>query len=583
MNEGENKKLLDVALERTPGDLAIVNARLLNVYTGEILDNQSVCTCGERIACVGPDVGSAIGDGTTVIDAGGATLIPGFIDGHAHVASSFTAGEFLKYAATGGTTTIVTETLEPYAVAGIAGVLDFLASLKDQPIKFFATAPAMVSTSRAAMGIDPADLEKLLARREIVGLGESYWQAVLQNPDVFLPIFAQTTAHRKLLEGHSAGARGNKLQAYAACGVSSCHEPIKADEVLDRLRLGIYVMIREGSIRRDLAEIARIKDMVVDTRRLILTTDGISPADLMEMGYMEYLVQKAIDCGFDPVTAVQMATLNVAEHFGLDDRIGGIAPGKIADLVLIPAPQTIQAMVVVSSGRIIARDGTLEMAPRKHVFAAESLNTIRIPKKFEPSDFDLSFHGDGVTATVRVIEMVTDLVTREMRLELGVSGGKVQSDAVDDLVKIAAIDRANLPGNCFTGLIKGFGLQSGAMACSAAWDTSCVIVVGADETDMALCVNRIREMQGGAVVCNAGRVAAELAMPVFGLISELPLEELAARLKAIRQAAADLGVSFPDPLLTLIALTGAAIPFLRICEEGLVNFKDGRTVDLFVA
>lgn len=583
MNENQTKKLIDVALGRTPGDLAIVNARLLNVYTGEILDNQSVCTCGERIACVGPDVGSAIGDGTTVIDAGGATLIPGFIDGHAHVASSFTAGEFLKYAARGGTTTIVTETLEPYAVAGIGGVLDFLASLKDQPIKFFATAPAMVSTSRAAMGIDPADLDTLLARQEIVGLGESYWQAVLQNPDVFLPIFAQTTAHRKLLEGHSAGARGNKLQAYAACGVSSCHEPIKAEEVLDRLRLGIYVMIREGSIRRDLAEIARIKDMVVDTRRLILTTDGISPADLMEMGYMEYLVQKAIDCGFDPVTAVQMATLNVAEHFGLDDRIGGIAPGKTADMVLIPAPQIIQAMVVVSSGRIIARDGTLEMAPRKHVFAAESLNTIRIPKKYEPSDFDLPFHGDGDTATVRVIEMVTDLVTREMRLELGVSGGKVQSDAANDLVKIAAIDRANLPGSCFTGLIKGFGLQSGAMACSAAWDTSCVIVVGADETDMALCVNRIREMQGGAVVCNAGRVAAELAMPVFGLISELPLEELVARLKAIRQAAADLGVSFPDPLLTLIALTGAAIPFLRICEEGLVNFKDGRTVDLFVA
>ncbi len=583
MNENQTKKLIDVALGRTPGDLAIVNARLLNVYTGEILDNQSVCTCGERIACVGPDVGSAIGDGTTVIDAGGATLIPGFIDGHAHVAASFTAGEFLKYAARGGTTTIVTETLEPYAVAGIAGVLDFLASLKDQPIKFFATAPAMVSTSRAAMGIDPADLDTLLARQEIVGLGESYWQAVLQNPDVFLPIFAQTTAHRKLLEGHSAGARGNKLQAYAACGVSSCHEPIKAEEVLDRLRLGIYVMIREGSIRRDLAEIARIKDMVVDTRRLILTTDGISPADLMEMGYMEYLVQKAIDCGFDPVTAVQMATLNVAEHFGLDDRIGGIAPGKTADMVLIPAPQIIQAMVVVSSGRIIARDGTLEMAPRKHVFAAESLNTIRIPKKYEPSDFDLPFHGDGDTATVRVIEMVTDLVTREMRLELGVSGGKVQSDAANDLVKIAAIDRANLPGNCFTGLIKGFGLQSGAMACSAAWDTSCVIVVGADETDMALCVNRIREMQGGAVVCNAGRVAAELAMPVFGLISELPLEELVNRLKAIRQAAADLGVSFPDPLLTLIALTGAAIPFLRICEEGLVNFKDGRTVDLFVA
>ncbi|MFO7715100.1 adenine deaminase C-terminal domain-containing protein [Desulfosarcina sp.] len=576
----KKQKMIDVALGRIPGDLAIVNARLLNVYTGEIQDNQSICTSGARIACVGPDVGHAIGCGTTVLDAAGATLIPGLIDGHAHVASLFTAAEFLRYAARGGTTAIVTETMEAYAVAGIAGVLDFLASLKDQPIKFFATAPAMVSTSRAAMGIDPADLDALLAQDEIIGLGESYWQAVLQNRDVFLPIYARTLAHGKVLEGHSAGARGSNLQAYAACGISSCHEPIKADEVLDRLRLGIYVMVREGSIRRDLAAIAGIKDMVVDTRRLILTTDGISPADLMEMGYMEYLVQKAIDCGFNPVTAVQMATLNVAAHFGLDDRIGGIAPGKFADLVLIPDPQTIKAMCVVSNGRIIARDGNLEVAPRKHVFAAASLNSIRISRTFGPSDFCLPCDAAGDTATVRVIEMVTDLVTREVRLDLPVAAGEIKADSTDDLVKIAAIDRTKNPGKCFTGLIKGFGIQSGAMACSAAWDTSCVIVVGADEKDMALCVNRIRDLRGGAVVCASGSVTAELGMPVFGLISELPLEALAARLRAIRQAAADLGVAFPDPLLTLIALTGAAIPFLRICEEGLVNFKDGRTVGL---
>ncbi len=583
MHSQENKNLMNVALGRTPGDLAIVNARLLNVYTGEIMDAQSVCTCGERIACMGPDVGYAIGDGTAVIDAAGATLIPGLIDGHAHVASLFTAGEFLKYAARGGTTSIVTETLEPYPVAGLAGVLDFLASLKDQPIKFFATAPAMVSTSRAAMGIDLADLETLLDREEIVGLGESYWQAVLHNPEVFLPIYAKTRAHRKLLEGHSAGARGNKLQAYAACGISSCHEPIKTDEVLERLRLGITVMVREGSIRRDLAEIAAIKDMVGDTRRLILTTDGISPVDLLEMGHMEYLVQKAIDCGFDPVTAIQMATLNVAAHFHLDDRIGGIAPGRYADLVLIPDPQTIKATCVVSNGRIIARDGNLDVAPRKHAFAAESLKTIRIPQKVQTSDFGLPFNGPGETATVRAIEMVTDLVTREVRLDLAVMDGEIRTDSAEDLVKIAAIDRAMVPGKCFTGLIKGFGMRSGAMACSAAWDTACVIVVGANETDMALCVNRIRDLQGGAVVCDAGRIAAELAMPVFGLISELPLVELAAALTAINRAAAGLGVSFPDPLLTLITLTGAAIPFLRICEEGLVNFKDGSTMDLWVA
>jgi adenine deaminase len=577
----ENKKLLDVALGRTPADLAIVNARLVNVYTGEVLDHQSVCTSGARIACLGSDVGHAIGAGTQVIDADGATLIPGLIDGHAHLAWLFTAGEFVKYAAKGGTTTIITETLEVYPVAGVAGVLDFMASFKDQPIKFFGTAPAMVSISRAANGIDHDDLEKLLQQEDIIGLGESYWQSVIQHQDVYLPIFAKALAHGKMLEGHSAGARGNKLQAYAACGISSCHEPIKAEEVLERLRLGIYVMIREGSIRRDLDRIAAIKDMGVDTRRLILTTDGITPADLMAMGYMEYLVQKAIDCGFDPVVAIQMATLNVAEHFGLDDRIGGIAPGKSADMVLIPDPATIDARCVVSNGRIISRDGRLEVSPRRPVFASASLNSIGIDKPAQASDFSIPFTGDGQTATVRTIEMVTDLVTREVSLDLPVSGGEIKADDGNNLIKVAAIDRTKSPGKRFTGLIKGFGMRSGAMASSAAWDTSCIIVVGADEKDMALCVNRIRDLKGGAVVCNGGRVTAELPLPIFGLMTELPMAQLDEKTTAIKQAAKDLGVPFPDPLLTIVTLTGAAIPYLRICEEGLVNLKDGQPKALF--
>ena len=578
----ETKKLIDVALGLAPGDLAIVNARLVNVYTGEIVDNQSVCTSGTRIACTGPDVSHAIGKDTRVIDADGATLIPGLIDGHAHLAWLFTAGEFLKYAARGGTTTIITETLEVYPVAGVAGVLDFMASFKNQPIKFFGTAPAMVSISQAANGIGTDDLEQLLQQQEIIGLGESYWQSVIQHQDVYLPIFEKTLNHGKMLEGHSAGARGNKLQAYAACGISSCHEPIKAEEVLERLRLGIYVMIREGSIRRDLAQIATIKDMNVDTRRLILTTDGITPADLMKMGYMEYLVQKAIDCGFDPVAAIQMATLNVAEHFGLDDRIGGIAPGKFADMVLIPDPATINARCVVSNGQIISRNGCLEVSPRRHVFTPASLNSINIKKPAKATDFSIVFSGSGETATVRTIEMVTDLVTREVSLDIPVTNGEIKADAGNDLIKVAAIDRTKFPGKTFTGLIKGFGMRSGAMASSAAWDTSCIIVVGADETDMALCVNRIRDLNGGAVVCSDGKVLAELPLPVFGLMSDLPIAQLDEKITSIKQTAKDTGVSFPDPLLTIVTLTGAAIPYLRICEEGLVNLKDGQTKELFV-
>ena len=576
------KKRIDVALGHAPADLAIVNARLVNVYTGEILDHQSVCTSGAHIACMGPDVGHAIGKTTQVIDAQGATLIPGLIEGHTHMAWLFTADAFLKYAACGGTTTIITETLEVYPVAGVAGVLDFMASLTDQPIKFFGTVPAMVSVSQAANGIDIDDLETLLGRDDLIGLGESYWQSVAQNPDIYLPIFEKTLSHGKMLEGHSAGARGNKLQAYAACGISSCHEPIKAEEVLERLRLGIYVMIREGSIRRDLAQIAAIKDMHVDTRRLILTTDGITPVDLMEMGYMEYLVQKAIDCGFDPVVAIQMATLNVAEHFGLDDRIGGIAPGKLADMVLIPDPATIEARCVISNGRIIAQDGRLEVAPRRHDFTSASLDSIHLNKPARASDFSIPYTGTGQSASVRTIEMVTDLVTREVALDLPVSNGEIKLDVGNDLIKVAAIDRTESPGKIFTGLIKGFGMQAGAMASSAAWDTTCIIVVGADENDMAMCVNRIRDLSGGAVFCRGGKVMAELPLPIFGLMTDLPIALLDEKITAVKKAAGENGVSFPDPLLTIVTLTGAAIPYFRVCEEGLVNLKDGETKGLFV-
>ncbi len=578
----QQKKPIDVALGRAPADLAIVNARLVNVYTGEILDGQSVCTSGTHVACVGQELGHAIGKTTRVIDADGATLIPGLIDGHTHMAWLFTAGEFLKLAATGGTTTIVTETLEVYPVAGVAGVLDFMASFRDQPTKFFGTAPAMVSVSRAANGIDISDLEQLLDQEDIIGLGESYWQSVIQNQDLFLPIFEKTRSHGKILEGHSAGARGSKLQAYASCGISSCHEPIKAEEVLERLRLGIYVMIREGSIRRDLAQIAAIKDMNVDTRRLILTTDGITPKDLMETGYMEYPVQKAIDCGFDPVTAIQMATLNVAEHFGLDDRIGGIAPGKLADMVLIPDPATIDARCVVSNGRVIAQDGRLAVSPRRHVFAPASLDSINLDKPVDASSFSIPYTGSDQTATVRVIEMVTDLVTRETSLDLPVGTGEIKIDVDTDLIKVATVDRTKTPGKTFTGLIHGFGMREGAIASSAAWDTTCIIVVGASEKDMAMCVNRIRELSGGAVVCRGGKVMAELPLPIFGVMSDLPIVQLDEKINIIKQAVEDMGVNFPDPLLTVVTLTGAAIPYLRICEEGLVNLKDGETKGLFV-
>jgi adenine deaminase len=493
----------------------------------------------------------------------------------------FTPAEFLRYAMAGGTTTIVTETLEPYPVCGYAGVVDFLESLKDQPIKILATAPAMVSISSAARGISQDDLAKLLARDDIIGLGESYWQSILQYPEDILPQYEQTLLAGKTLEGHSAGAGDKKLAAYVAAGISSCHEPINAEQVLERLRLGLHILVREGSIRRDLEEIAQIKDRGIDLRRLILSTDGIEPRDLIEKGYMEYVLQKAIDYGFDPIAAVQMATLNVAEHFSLDTLIGGIAPGRFADMLMIPDLKTINALLVISNGKVIARDGKPTAAPRGHTFTKESLNSVNLVEKFKPSDFIIDGGNGSQTRIVKVINMVTDLVTTELEMEWPVDGGEIKSDVAQGVIKVAAIDRTHNPGKMTVGLIKGFGLKSGAMACSAGWDSSDIIVVGTNDADMADAVNRIHALQGAAVVYENGKILAELPLPVFGIMSELPIETIAQRLVAIKKAVSDRGVAFPDPLLSLITLTGAAIPYLRICEEGLVNLKTGKIIGLF--
>lgn len=581
MGIAETKELMNTALGIEKADLVVLNGTLLNVYTGEFIDNCSVSVKGEKIAYVGGKPEDGIGEKTIVIDAAGRTIIPGLIDGHAHIAWLYNVSEFLKYVMPGGTTTIVTESMEIFPVSGYAGLVDFLDSLQDQPVKIFATAPAMVSISSSTRGVPRKTIRKILARKEIIGLGETYWQSLLQDPDYLLTSFEETLAAGKKLEGHTAGAGEKKLAAYVAAGITSCHEPINAKEVAERLRIGLCVMIREGSIRRDLETISQIKDVGISTRRLALVTDGITPKDLIERGYMEYVVQKAIDCGFDPVTAVRMATLNVAEHFSLDNIVGGIAPGRYADMLILPNPRIIRPDCVISKGKVVAENGKLLVQPREHRFSKESRNSVNLPRNLKASDFGIRCEGKSESVRVRIIDQITELVTKEARITLPVFDGKINADTGLDVIKVAAIDRRNGAGKMFTGLLRGFKMKSGAIASSAAWDTSDIVVAGPDDSDMAFAVNRIREIQGGCVVCDKGKILAELPLPVFGIISDTPADVLAGQMKDINRAAAGLGVPFSDPMLTLVTLTGAAIPYFRICEEGLFNLKEGKSADLF--
>ncbi|HKK91017.1 MAG TPA: adenine deaminase C-terminal domain-containing protein [Desulfobacteraceae bacterium] len=579
----DRRRLMETALGKQAPDLVVENASLFNVYTGEIRRNSSIAVSSRRIACVGGKGDFPPGPETRVVDADHQTVIPGLIDGHTHLAWLATPCEFLGYAARGGTTTIVTETMEMYPAGGLEGVIEFLAALENQPVKILATAPAMASISRNALGISDSDLQQLLAREDIIGLGEAYWQTVLQNPDIFLAAYERTAEAKKSIEGHSAGARGRKLAAYTALGISSCHEPINRDQVLERLRNGIYTMAREGGVRSDLSEIAAITEQKVDLRRLCLVSDGITPEDLVSNGYMETILQKAIDQGFDPKDAVRMVTLNVAENFGLSGHIGGIAPGRYADMVIIPDMKNIQPSLVISSGRVIAENGVLSVPPRQHRWRPQARTSVHLPARVRASDFDVLLDRDNdhppdngrARVNVRVLELITDLVTKERVVAMDKKGKVLSRDRENDVLKVSAVDRRLSPGSLFSGFIKGFNLKKGAFAATGAWDTSNIVVVGENDRDMAFAVNRIKDLQGGVVVCSDETILAELPLPLFGLFSEDSIEAVAEKRKKINRTVRDLGAVSADPLLTLTTLTGAAIPYLRICEQGLVDVKTG--------
>ena len=423
-------------------------------------------------------------------------------------------------------------------------------------------------------------LRRLLRRKDVLGLGEVYWGDVVNGHQRVLDLIAETLKWGKKVEGHSAGATGAKLQAYVSSGVSSCHEPINAEEVRERVRLGLFIMIREGAVRRELEAVAPIKDDDAALNLLGIATDGVTPGQLISDGYMEFLVQKAIDLGFKPVQAIQMTTINVARHFAIDDDIGGIAPGKYADIVIIPDLKTVRAKYVISNGQVVSQNGRELIPPRKHRYPRSMLNTVHLARDFTADDFTIPVEGNQ--AKVRLIDQVTNLVTREEFINMPVTDGQLKADVSQDIIKVAAIERAYSTGKSFTGLIRGLGLKRGAVATTDVWDCGDIIVVGADENDMALAVNRIKEMGGGVVLCAGGRILAEIALPVGGIISTEPMETIADKFNRIHKAAAGLGGRFPNFSLTIETLPTPAIPFLRICSSGLFNLKTNRFVDLIV-
>lgn len=574
--------LVDVAMGKEPADLVVKNGRLVNVYTREILDGRSVAVKGNRIAYVGEEIETMVGDDTYVIDAGGQYIAPGLIDGHNHVDVVCRCSELVRCVLPRGTTTVVTEVSTITNAQGAEGLRWFIADALCQPMRFYIVAPSLVppypafETSRAFRF---EDFQQLMEKDYVVGVGETYWTRVLEKDHRVLRQYLEARHRSKVLDGHAAGARGQKLQAYAAAGTTSCHESITADEVLEKLRLGMYVMVREGFIRHDLEAIHTIKEQPIDFRRVSLVSDSLSPRMMLEDGLMNGLVKKAVSLGFDPLRALQMASINAAERHRLED-LGGIAPGKLADILVMQDLRDFKCTWVIVDGQIVAQEGMLVKNVGGAPYPPELCESIRIPTVHVE---DLRVPSADAAVKVRVVRALNETITDGIIEELRPMNGNVVSDPDRDILKMTVINKSGKTLERSVGFLQGIGLKGGALATSLVWDTNNILALGASDQDIALAINRLRELQGGVVVIDGERALAELALPVGGVISDLPMEILAERIDEVEKACKKLGSPLARPYLTIQTLAFTGLPFLRLTDKGLFDLREKQLVDVIVS
>ena len=581
-NRRNLRKLADVALGKEPADLVVKNGVLMDVYTGRMLPGRSVAMVDEWIAYVGPDAEYTIGRDTEVIDAGGRILCPGFIDAHTHLTSYFNINDFLSYAIPSGVTTLVTEA-EGYGFAlGAEGVKTFLNQIDPCPIKIYTLVPPMISLSPAtkSLMISKEQLAELFEDPRVIGLGETFWQgAILTRDQRVLDLMGETQKFGKSVQGHAAGAFDKKLAAYAATGVESCHEAISTDDVLNRLEMGLYAMIREGDIRRDLEIILPLKDKV-DFRRMILVTDGTNPSLLLKTGYLHDVVQKAVDLGIDTMDAVRMVTLNPAEHLGLDTLIGGIAPGRHGDILLLENLKVMKPDLVISKGRVVAQKGRMSIPIPHAGYPAHLMNTVKAAP-ISPLDLRIKkalTDGEGAVRTLDI--QPGGLVAREGRAVPKVSAEHLVADPLNDLLKIVFVERISGRGETFMGFVRGWGQKQGAVATTLCWDAGAIVGIGENDEDLAHAVNHVIEMQGGTAVVVGGTLKVDVPFRAGGYVSELKMPELAERLNRFQKTMLSLGVIPDFAQLALSVLTTPAIPFIRLTEKGYYRFRENDFVGL---
>lgn len=564
------ERKIKVAHGEEPADLLLRNARVVNVFSGEV-----------HLTHVAVAQGLIVGFGDyrahKAIDLKKSYLAPGFIDGHIHLESAMvTPAEFAKAAVPQGTTSVVIDPHEIANVLGLDGIRYMLEAARGLPLNIYLMLPSCVPATEmetAGAHLSSQDLAYFINQKNVLGVGEmmNFPGVIGRDPEVMKKILI---AGQKRIDGHAPLVSGKDLAAYVVAGIGSDHECTRLEEAKEKLRLGMHVMIREGSTARNLEALLPLITPV-DSRRLLWVSDDIHPGDLLQRGHINYCINRAVELGVAPPIALQMATINAAEYFRLED-LGAIAPGFRADLVIFDDLQKISPRMVFKDGKLAAQNGALlagTVKPRK-IIIRSTINVDWSALK--------GFAIPAASGPAKVIEIIPDqIITKKLLLRPKVVAGKVVADCEKDILKLAVVERHMASGHYGLGLVKGMGLKAGALASSVAHDSHNIVVVGTNDEDMLLAVKEVGRLRGGQVAVKEGKVMASLALPIAGLMSDRPLEEVRDKIEALKKAARTLGCPLKDPFMALSFLALPVIPELKLTDLGLVDVGQFKIVPMF--
>lgn len=578
-----NGRLVRVAQGQEPADTVIRHAKLVSVTTREILDDADIAIASGRVAYIGFDGHTAehcIGPDTKVIDAHGLYAAPGLVDTHIHIESSMVGpSEYARGVVPHGTTAIYADPHEVANVTGLEGVKAMWTDAARTPLKIMLTTPSCVPAVQGVedtgASIDAAQVAETMTWPETCGLGEMMnFPGILSGEKNALAEVSETLKADKPITGHYVAPDDDRgLNAYIAAGVTSCHESSTFQDVLAKLRMGMYVQLRQGSAWLNLpGYLPELIKSGVDTSHCMLCTDDSHPHTIVSDGHMDRVLREAVRLGLDPVTALQMCTINAATYFGVGLDMGSVTPGKCADIVLFEDLKDFRARDVIIDGDLVAQDGKALFKVEPFAWPDFMTHTMNLGLDVTPDTFRIPVDKQEGTCKVRAIGIAAgDTLTRDVAVEVPVRDGSLQADPALDVLKACVFDRHHsAAGTHAFGFVTGFGIH-GALAQTVSHDAHNLLVMGDNDADMALAAQTLAKCGGGEVAVMDGKVLALVELPVCGLMSDRPVEVVSAEVDQVEKAWKTMGCNLPSPFMTMGVMSLACVPFLRLTNRGYVN------------